>query len=62
MTVIWRCGVIGNTKDFDSFIVGSNPAGAAKNVEDIRTSSARTVPARTQANPCSSKGDRAQCK
>ena len=47
MTVIWRCGVIGNTKDFDSFIVGSNPAGAAKNVEDIRTSSARTVPART---------------
>lgn len=26
---IWRDGVNGNTKDFDSFIVGSNPARAA---------------------------------
>ena len=33
---VWRDGVIGNTKDFDSFIVGSNPARAA-NIEVLRT-------------------------
>ena len=27
---VWRDGVIGNTKDFDSFIVGSNPARAGR--------------------------------
>ena len=77
MTVIWRCGVIGNTRDSDSLVLGSRPNGAAnmassyngstwdfdshsvgsipahpaKNVEDIRTSDARTAPARTRGNP-----------
>ena len=30
MTVIWRCGVIGNTRDSDSLVLGSRPNGAAK--------------------------------
>ena len=29
MTVIWRCGVIGNTRDSDSLVLGSRPNGAA---------------------------------
>ena len=28
MTVIWRCGVIGNTRDSDSLVLGSRPNGA----------------------------------
>ena len=31
MTVIWGFGVVGNTRDFDSLVVGSNPAGPANN-------------------------------
>lgn len=27
--VIWRCGVIGNTRDSDSLVLGSRPNGAA---------------------------------
>lgn len=47
---IWRDGVIGNTKDFDSFIVGSNPARAA--ILTSNTYIARGRPRRPGVRPC----------
>ena len=29
ITNLWRCGVIGNTRDSDSLVLGSRPNGAA---------------------------------
>ena len=29
MTALWRCGVIGNTRDSDSLVLGSRPNGTA---------------------------------